>query len=42
MIKTSKGKATTDAIEILRRRHYGGCPDRIAAVAQADANDTVA
>ena len=35
-------KPTTDAIEIIHRRYYEGRPDRIAALAEAEANDTVA
>ena len=37
-----KQKPTTDAIEILHRRHYEGRPKRIAELAEAEANDTVA
>ena len=33
---------TTDAIEIIHRRHYEGRPQRIAGLAEAEANDTVA
>lgn len=40
--KINRRKATTDAIEILHRRYYEGHPDRIAALAEAEANDTVA
>jgi DNA-binding XRE family transcriptional regulator len=35
-------KPTMDAIEIIHRRYYEGRPDRIAALAEAEANDTVA
>jgi DNA-binding XRE family transcriptional regulator len=42
-VKTEKKrKPTTDAIEIIHRRYYEGRPQRIAALAEADANDTVA
>jgi ribosome-binding protein aMBF1 (putative translation factor) len=42
-VKTGKKrKPTTDAIEILHRRHYEGRPKRIAELAKAEANDTVA
>ena len=37
-----KQKPTTDTIEILHRRHYEGRPKRIAELAEAEANDTVA
>jgi len=37
-----KRKPTTDAIEIIHRRHYEGHPQRIAELAEAEANDTVA
>lgn len=37
-----KSKPTTDAIEILHRRHYEGRPQRMAQLAEAEANDTVA
>jgi DNA-binding XRE family transcriptional regulator len=42
MKRTAKPKATTDAIEIIHRRHYEGRPRRIADLAEAEANDTVA
>jgi DNA-binding XRE family transcriptional regulator len=35
-------KRTTDAIEIIHRRYYEGHPDRMAALAEAEANDSVA
>lgn len=42
-VKTGKKrKPTTDAIEILHRRYYEGRPNRIAALAEAEANDSVA
>jgi DNA-binding XRE family transcriptional regulator len=42
-VKISKvRKPTTDAIEIIHRRYYEGHPDRLAALAEAEANDTVA
>jgi len=37
-----KRKPTTDAIEIIHRRHYEGHPQRMAELAEAKANDTVA
>jgi DNA-binding XRE family transcriptional regulator len=37
-----KRKPTTDAIEIIHRRHYEGRPQRIAELVEAEANDTVA
>ena len=42
MKKTSKQNPTTDAVEIIHRRHYEGRPQRIAELAEAEANDTVA
>jgi DNA-binding XRE family transcriptional regulator len=42
-VKTEKKrKPTTDAIEIIHRRYYEGRPQRIAELAEAEANDTVA
>jgi DNA-binding XRE family transcriptional regulator len=40
--KTTKLKPTTDALEIIHRRYYEGRPQRIAELAEAEANDTVA
>jgi DNA-binding XRE family transcriptional regulator len=37
-----KRKPTTDAIGIIHRRYYEGHPHRIAELAEAEANDTVA
>jgi len=37
-----KRKPTTDAIEIIHRRYYEGHPERMAQLAEAEANDTVA
>ena len=37
-----KRKITSDALEIIHRRHYEGRPQRIAELAEAEANDTVA
>ncbi len=37
-----KRKPTTDAIQIIHRRHYEGRPRRMAELAEAEANDTVA
>ncbi|MHB8384717.1 MAG: hypothetical protein ACYDC3_20560 [Candidatus Binataceae bacterium] len=42
MKKTSKQKPTTDAVEIIHRRYYRGRPQRMAGLAEAEANDTVA
>jgi len=38
----TKRKSTTDAVAILHRRYYAGKPERLAALAQARANDDVA
>ena len=37
-----KRKPTSDAIEIIHRRHYEGRPQRMSALAVAEADDTVA
>jgi DNA-binding XRE family transcriptional regulator len=37
-----KRKPTTDAVEIIHRRYYKGHPERMAELAEAEANDTVA
>jgi DNA-binding XRE family transcriptional regulator len=37
-----KRKPTTDAVEIIHRRYYEGRPQRLAELAEAEANDTVA
>jgi DNA-binding XRE family transcriptional regulator len=42
MKKTSKRNLTTDAVEIIDRRYYEGRPQRMAELAEAEANDTVA
>ncbi len=42
MKKTSRQKPTTDAVEIIHRRYYEGRPQRMAELAEAEANDTVA
>lgn len=42
MKQASKQKPTTDAIEIIHRRYYEGRPQRMAELAEAEANDTVA
>jgi DNA-binding XRE family transcriptional regulator len=42
MKKTAKGKTVTDAIEIIHRRYYQRRPQRMAQLAEAEANDTVA
>ncbi|TAJ29438.1 MAG: helix-turn-helix domain-containing protein [Nitrospirae bacterium] len=38
----AKTPPTTDAVEILRRRHYEGKPERLAALEEARANDNIA
>ena len=38
----SKKKTTTDALTILHRRYYVGKPERLAALEEARANDSVA
>jgi DNA-binding XRE family transcriptional regulator len=38
----SKQSATTDAVEILHRRYYEGRPERLAALEETRANDSVA
>lgn len=42
MKRASKQKPTTDAMEIIHRRYYRGRPQRMAELAEAEANDTVA
>ncbi len=42
MKRVSKQKPTTDAIEIIHRRYYPGRPQRMAELAEAEANDMVA
>jgi DNA-binding XRE family transcriptional regulator len=42
MKKTKRQKATTDAVEIIHRRYYEGRPQRMAELAEAEANDSVA
>jgi DNA-binding XRE family transcriptional regulator len=42
MKKTSKQKSTTDAVEIIHHRYYEGRPQRMAELAEAEANDAVA
>ncbi|HYB91157.1 MAG TPA: helix-turn-helix transcriptional regulator [Candidatus Binataceae bacterium] len=42
MKKASKRKPTSDAVEIIHRRYYEGRPQRMAELAEAEANDTVA
>jgi DNA-binding XRE family transcriptional regulator len=37
-----KRKRTSDAVEIIHRLHYEGRPERMAELAEAEANDTVA
>src|SRR5437667_11907489 len=38
----AKRKTTADAVEILHRRYYAGKPQRLAALEEARANDSVA
>lgn len=38
----SEKKKTTDALAILHHRHYEGKPERLAALEEARANDSVA
>lgn len=38
----TKRPPTTDAVEILHRRYYEGRPERLAALEEARANDSVA
>lgn len=38
----SKNRSTTDAVEILQRRYFGGRPERLMALEQARADDEVA
>lgn len=38
----TKRTPTTDAVEILHRRYYEGRPDRLAALEEARANESVA
>ena len=38
----NKKKKTTDALTILHRRYYAGKPERLAALEEARANDSVA
>jgi DNA-binding XRE family transcriptional regulator len=42
MKKTPKRKAATDAIQIIHRRYYEGRPKRLADLAEAEADDTIA
>jgi DNA-binding XRE family transcriptional regulator len=42
MKKPSKQNPTTEAVEIIHRRYYEGRSHRIAELAEAEANDTVA
>jgi len=42
MKKIHKKGPTIDAVEIIHRRYYEGRPKRIAELAEAEANDTVA
>jgi DNA-binding XRE family transcriptional regulator len=42
MKRSGKKSLTSDAIEIIHRRYYQGRPQRIAGLAEAEANDTVA
>jgi len=40
--RARKRNPTTDAVEIIHRRYYEGRPERIAGLAEAEANDSVA
>jgi DNA-binding XRE family transcriptional regulator len=42
MKQTGKQNLATDAVEIIRRRYYEERPRRVAELAEAEANDTVA
>ncbi len=42
MKRAGKQNPTTDAVEIVHRRYYEGRPQRMAELAEAEANDTVA
>jgi DNA-binding XRE family transcriptional regulator len=42
MKRLGKKRPTSDAIEIIHRRYYESHPDRVAGLAEAEANDTVA
>ena len=42
MKRACKKNPAIDAIEIIHRRHYEGHPRRMAELAEAEANDTVA
>lgn len=42
MKRASKQSPTTGAVEIINRRYYEGHPQRMAELAEAEANDTVA
>ena len=42
MKKIRKKAPTTDAVEIIHRRYYEDRPERMAGLAEAEANDTVA
>jgi DNA-binding XRE family transcriptional regulator len=42
MKNTRKRNLTSDAVEIIHRRYYEGRPQRMAELAEAEANDTVA
>ena len=41
-MRKPKRRTTTDAVAILHRRYYAGKSDRLAALAEARANDAVA
>jgi len=42
MMPKTKKPPTTDAVGILRRRYYEGKPERLVALDEARANDTIA
>lgn len=41
-MRKTKRSSTTDAVKILHRRYYEGRPERLAALEEARANDSVA
>ena len=41
-MKRTASEITTDAVDIINRRYYEGRPQRMADLAEAEANDTVA
>ena len=41
-MQAKRATPTTDAVEIIHRRYYEGRPERIAGLAEVEANDSVA